>query len=71
MLKEPRTIRHRTVFTELTGARRQYLYLEQVNDWAPRGTPDEIAALNSAVERTLQARKKLRDACRAVIRVTA
>ena len=70
MLKEPRTVRHRTVFTELTGALRQYLYLEQVDSWAPRGTPDEIAKWQSAVARTEQANKKLRAACRALMRVT-
>lgn len=62
---------NRTVFTELVGALRQYLYLQQVDNRAPRGTPDEIAKWNAAVEWTERAGKKLSTACRAVIRVTA
>jgi hypothetical protein len=68
VLKEPHIVKHRTVFTVLVGALRQYRYLGQVDSRAPRGTPDEIAKWHSAVERTEQAGKKLRAACRAVIR---
>ena len=71
VLKERRIVKHRTVFTALAGALRQYLYLQQVDDLAPRGTPDEIAKWYAAVERTQQANKKLRAACRVVMRVTA